>query len=410
MFCQWFLKDALQVKGLDINYNNTMCTGYIITKNALSGSPLKLRQIFHTALMVLSCKFAFAQASGKPAHPDPVKNPNIGVLLIDADTDKVLYEYKSNTRFQPASMTKMMTAYLTFQALEEGKITLDQKLPISARAAAQQYKPELRAPSKKGVSKISTRDALNALMVPSSNDAAFVLAENVGGTLATFVFRMNATAKKLGMHDTKFTNPSGWEFPRQYSTPHDMALLLKAVIRDYPQYYADFFGNSAVKLDYNNTTYQNHNRLQRPSMYLEGMDGGKTGFFRTAGYNLAASAVRDGHRLIGVVQKATHYTTRDPFFARLMEYGFLTYHDPSLTFPMDKATIDSLKTKYNGKALPVLPPPPFPSDSTETEFIIPNISELRTPAQTQDEFRPRGTDTRPTPLPARYEAVLRRNH
>lgn len=370
-------------------------------------------------MMTLCCKFAFAQAA-KPAHPDPVKNPAVGVVLMDADTQQILYSWRGDDKFEPASMTKMITAYLAFEDMAQGKIDRQKKLYVSKNAASRFYGAELRAGSS-----ISVDKALLALLLASSNDAAFVLAEGLNGSTSAFVRRMNETAQKLGLSDTRFTNPSGWEFPKQYSTPTDMAKLLNAVIRDYPDYYKEYFGCASFTL--NGETHRNHNRLLRGNdkdlkAYLgndgklEGMDGGKTGRFKNAGSNIAASALRDGRRLTVVVQKSPSYLTRDPLVADLLDYGFLTFRDPTLTFPMSRAAIDSLKAHYNN--ISVVDPVVVAADSTAQPLpallpapltitpIIPDI--LKSPGNTLTAPLPRNSE--PGPRPPKYDGILRRDY
>lgn len=349
--------------------------------------------------MVLSCKFAFAQVT-KPGHPDPVRNPNVGMVLIDADTDKVIYAYKADERFQPASMTKMMTAYLVFDALKSGKLKLDDQLSISKNAQNQTHsEPQLVAGQT-----ISVKNALLALMLPSSNDAAVVLAEKLGGSVSGFSVKMNAKAREFGMTKTQFSNPSGWESPRQWSTPNDMATLLKRVRLDHPDYYNQFFG--LKQFTYKGDVLHNHNRLQMQD--FEGMTGGKTGYFSKAGSNLAACVERDGHRLIGVVQKGSRYFNRDALFAEMMEYGFLTFKDSTLAYPMKAAEIYALKKQFTESAAKDSTSVAVDTLSQRIPLLLRPVSSDGIPATLETPAPVQHKDTVPGPQPVKYEAILRR--
>ena len=215
---------------------------------------------------------------------------------IDAVSGEVLHQEHANRPLYPASLTKMMTLYMVFQALEEGSLTLNQRIPISRKAAGQ-------APSRLGLapgSTIRVEDAIYALVTKSANDIATAVAEAIGETEFQFARQMTREARRLGMSNTTFQNASGLPHRRQVSTPLDMALLSQALIRDFPQYY-DYFNTQSWR--FNGRTYRNHNELLRS---YEGMDGLKTGYIRAAGYNHAASAVRGRLRLITVVFGGPH--------------------------------------------------------------------------------------------------------
>ena len=233
-------------------------------------------------------------------------------IVIDFETGQVLHETNADTRNYPASLAKMMTLYLAFEALDAGNLTLDQRLPISRRAAGM-------TPSRLGLTAgrtIKVRDAILALITKSANDAAVVLAEAMGTKEGRFARIMTKKARALGMKRTNFRNASGLPNRRQLSTARDMATLARALIRDYPKYY-DFF--STQKFTYNGRTYRNHNGLLRR---YKGADGLKTGYIRASGFNLAASAERNGRRLIAVVFGGKTPKSRDRHIARLMDRAF----------------------------------------------------------------------------------------
>ena len=233
-------------------------------------------------------------------------------IVIDANTDTVISEQNPDRLLHPASMTKLMTLYMVFEALDQGRLTLQSTFPVSALAEAQE-------PTKLNLAKgqrIRVEDAILGLVTLSANDAAVVLAEGLGGSQDRFAQLMTRKAHQIGMVNSNFRNPNGLPDPGQISTARDMAILSRALIRQFPQYYHYF---SIREFTYNGVEYANHNHLM--SRY-EGMDGLKTGFIRASGFNLAASAVRNGRRLIGVVFGGTSAVQRDDFLAGLLDDGF----------------------------------------------------------------------------------------
>jgi D-alanyl-D-alanine carboxypeptidase len=206
----------------------------------------------------------------------------------------------------------MMTLYLTFQALESGRLRLTQSLPVSANAAEQ-------SPSKLGLRRgrrIKVEDAILGVVTESANDAAMVLAEGIGGSQSRFAQMMTQQARTLGMNNTTFHNPNGLPDPRQVTTARDMAMLGHALIYHFAQYYPYF---STSSFAYAGVNHANHNHLMQR---YEGMDGIKTGYIRASGFNLVASAARDRTRLIGVVFGGHSATSRDNQMALLLDHSF----------------------------------------------------------------------------------------
>jgi D-alanyl-D-alanine carboxypeptidase len=233
-------------------------------------------------------------------------------IVLDASTGAVLSEDNADAERYPASLTKMMTLYLVFDALHSGKLTLDTKLTASAHAAEQ-------SPTKLGLrpgEQVAVRDVVLGMVTRSANDAAVVAAEALGGTEEHFAQMMTARAHQLGMNSTNFHNASGLPDPLQTTTARDIARLSRALIRDYPQYYTYF---STPEFTFAGQRITNHNHLMS---WYEGADGIKTGFINAAGFNLAASAVRDGRRLIGVVLGGPSPYARDRYMAKLLDAGF----------------------------------------------------------------------------------------
>ena len=233
-------------------------------------------------------------------------------IVLDAETGRVLYESNADTLNYPASLTKMMTLYLVFEALEGGRLRLEQPLPVSRRAAGM---PPSRLGLKAG-STIRVEDAILALVIKSANDIAVVLAEALGGSESAFATMMTRKARALGMERTTFRNASGLPNRGQLSSARDMATLSRALLHDYPARYRYF---STPRFIFAGRTYRNYNHLL--SRY-PGADGLKTGYTRASGFNLAASAVHDGRRLITVVFGGKTARWRDRHVAMLLDRGF----------------------------------------------------------------------------------------
>ncbi len=239
-------------------------------------------------------------------------------IVIEAGSGKVLHAVNADTRNFPASLTKMMTLYLTFEALDAGRLELGRKLRVSRVAAG-------RSPSKLGLRRgqtISVRDIIGTLVTKSANDAATVVAEALAGSERAFGRVMTRKAAELGMTRTTFRNASGLPHWRQRSTARDMATLARALRRDFPNYYHYF---SLKSYTYKGRSFRNHNRLLTR---YDGADGIKTGYIRSSGYNLAASAERGGRRLIAVVFGGKSPRWRDRHVTRLMDRAFAALDRP----------------------------------------------------------------------------------
>jgi D-alanyl-D-alanine carboxypeptidase len=238
--------------------------------------------------------------------------PKYASIVIDADSGAVLHAVAADDQAYPASLTKMMTLYLTFSALADHRLQLEHRLPVSEHAASM-------TPSKLGLrpgSSIRVEDAILGIVTRSANDAAVVLAEAVGGSEENFALMMTQQARALGMSRSYFENASGLPDANQVTTARDMALLGRALIDDFPQYYPYFSTRSFVFAGH---VQPGHNHLLDT---YEGADGIKTGFIRASGFNLVASAKRDGRRLIGVVFGGQSQPWRDHQMARLLDHGF----------------------------------------------------------------------------------------
>jgi D-alanyl-D-alanine carboxypeptidase len=247
-----------------------------------------------------------------------VANPNVdgrdAYIVLDATSGRELSSDQPDGLRHPASLTKLMTIYLTFSALDSGRLSLGDGLPVSINA--------LNAPpTKMGLTPggtVSVRDATMALVTRSANDAALVLAEALGGDEASFAQMMTSKARQLGMSQTVFRNASGLPNREQVTTARDMARLAFALMRDFPHYYPVF---SVQSWPYRGRYLENHNRMLGS---YEGADGLKTGYTNASGFNLVMSAMRDNRRLIGVVMGGDSAGQRDRMMAMLMDQGFAT--------------------------------------------------------------------------------------
>ncbi len=233
-------------------------------------------------------------------------------IIVEARTGNVLSEVAPDELRYPASLTKMMTLYMVFEALREGRISRYQLVPVSAHAASM-------LPSKIGLvpgSRITVEQAVLALITKSANDAAAALGEMLGGTEERFAQMMTLRARALGMTKTVFRNASGWPHPDQVTTARDMALLGRRLVADYPAEYALF---STPSFRYGRVTLRNHNRLLTD---YDGADGIKTGYTGDSGFNLVASAVRGNVRLVGVVLGGSTAIERNSHMMALLDRGF----------------------------------------------------------------------------------------
>ncbi|MEE2759853.1 MAG: D-alanyl-D-alanine carboxypeptidase family protein [Pseudomonadota bacterium] len=233
-------------------------------------------------------------------------------MVIDANSGMVSHAVNINTRNYPASLTKLMTLYLLFEALDQKKLSLETRLNISVRAVRQ---PASRLGLRAG-SSIKVRTAILALIIKSANDVAMVVAEALGRTERRFALLMTAKARKLGMSRTTFRNASGLPHRGQLSTAHDIGILSKAIIKRYPHRYY-LFSHSTFR--YQGTTYKTHNKVLTS---YPGADGMKTGYIRASGYNLVTSAQRGNQRMIGVIFGGKTPRARDRLMKRLLDKGF----------------------------------------------------------------------------------------
>jgi D-alanyl-D-alanine carboxypeptidase len=298
-------------------------------------------------------------------------------IVIDANTDTVISQENPDRLLHPASMSKLMTLYLAFEALESGRITLQRSFPVSAHA-------ESMSPTKLNLvagQSIRVEDLILSMVTLSANDSAVVLAEGLGGSEDRFGQLMTRKAHQLGMVNTNFRNSNGLPDPAQISTARDMAILCRALIRHFPQYYHYF---SVREFTYNGIVHSNHNHLM--SRY-EGMDGLKTGLTNASGFNLSASAVRNGRRLIGVVFGGTSAVQRDDYMAGLLDEGFRRSSNVAMTTAVAPPVPGHKPSELTGAggaatvaSLPPTPVPVAPSPKPIGDIRGPAVAEALDPS------------------------------
>ena len=251
------------------------------------------------------------------AAPVPVPPPIAasGHLLMDFHSGRVLAENNADKRLEPASLTKIMTAYVVFRELEEGKLTLQEQVLVSKKAWKTPGSRMFIEVNKK----VSVEDLIRGMIIASGNDACVALAEHIAGSEESFAALMNEHALRLGMDQTHFTNSTGLPDPNHYTTPADILKVTRALIAEFPQYYPIY---SEREFTFNGITQKNRNRLlwRDPSV-----DGVKTGHTEAAGYCLVASARREGMRLLSVVMGTSSEEARAQETQKLFNYGFRFY-------------------------------------------------------------------------------------
>lgn len=279
-------------------------------------------------LLLISLTFPALGIAAPAQLPEPPILAAKSYVLYDYTSNQMLVNQEGDKRMEPASLTKLMTAYLAFDALKHGTLQLNQILTVPA-SAVPKASGESRMLLKSGQS-VTVNDLLHGLIVQSGNDAAFTLALNIAGSEAGFVDMMNNEAKRLGLTNTHFTNPVGLPDAQHYSSAADLAVLSASVIRDYPQHYALF---GLHDFTFNNVTQANRNRLLWIDPFVDGL---KTGHTESAGYCLIGSAKRGKHRLISVLLGANSDSLRATESQKLLNFGF-QYYDAVRLYQKDQA-------------------------------------------------------------------------
>jgi len=270
------------------------------------------------ALFSFICFLAFLSvgAQASPYSHSAAKQ----AVLLDFETGQVLFEKDAAKKMPTSSMSKVMTMYAVFEALRDGRISLDATLPVSEKAWRKGGSKMFVEVGKR----VKVEDLIRGVIVQSGNDATIVLAEGLSGSEEAFAGLLNKTAKRLSMSDSHFKNASGWPDPDHYSTAYDLARLAKALITNFPEYYHYY---SELEYAYNNIKQRNRNPLLYRDM---GADGIKTGHTEVGGYGLMASGERDGRRVILVVNGLSDEKERAQEGARLLEWGLKGFENRTL--------------------------------------------------------------------------------
>lgn len=264
------------------------------------------------AFLLLLPSLVLAQQPAVPTLP-PVAAK--AYVLADFNSGQLLVSHNPNQRIEPASLTKLMTAYLTFNALKQKTLKLDQVVPVSTRAWKSEGSRMFIEPNKP----VSVSELMKGMIVQSGNDACVALAEAIAGSEEVFAQLMNREAQRLGMKSTNFVNSTGLPHPQHYTTGYDLSLLAAAIIRDFPEYYPLY---SLKEYRYNNITQSNRNRLLWADPTVDGI---KTGHTESAGYCLITSARRGQRRLVSVVLGTSSESVRAIESQKLLNYGFQFY-------------------------------------------------------------------------------------
>lgn len=294
-------------------------------------------------------------------------------LVMDSTTNEILHSRNADDARYPASLTKVMTLYLLFDAINAGEVSLSDRMTVSRNAAAQ---PPSNLKLKAG-DKIKVEDAIYALVTKSANDVAVVLAEHLGGTERKFAQQMTDKARDLGLKDTTFKNASGLPNTAQLTTAYDLALLADALVENHAQYYHYF---ETKRFEWGRLVYRGHNELVGK---VDGVDGIKTGYTRASGFNLMTSAERDGHRVIAIVLGGATAKSRDAHVADLVEAAFAQLNGPmDASSPQLRGTkvMASIETPINPNAAaePMLNGQPLSAYKAQPVNLAMNVAAVET--------------------------------
>ena len=307
------IKDARLGFQTIIRYSPSMLRGMFHQRATMSetrSGGAWLRALFTAVFALVSTACTTTELlTPSPAVELAKVNARYTSIVMDAGSGKVLMQQRADAKRFPASLTKMMTLYLMFEALDRGKLTMNTPIPVSARASAE---PASKLWLKPGTT-LTVNEAIQALVVVSANDVAYAVAEKLGGSEARFAQMMTRKARSIGMGSTTFRNASGLPNKAQISTARDMARLGMALKRNFPRYFG-FFSRNSMK--FRGKARRGHNRVLRQ---LKGANGIKTGYTRASGFNLVTSVNRGGKTIIGVVMGANSGRKRDAHMVELME-------------------------------------------------------------------------------------------
>jgi D-alanyl-D-alanine carboxypeptidase len=326
---------------------------------------------------------AFAVAVGLCVATPAAAQDRYAAIVMDARTNEVLHEDQADAARFPASLTKMMTLYMIFEALERGDITMDTRWTASRNASRQPpSRLGLACTRRRGCDSITVEQAIRALVVQSANDVAVMAAERLGGSEARFAANMTARARELGMTETRFANASGLPDTRHRTTARDMARLSQAIWNDFPEYYHYF---QTPTFSWRRASGRNHNRLLGQ---VEGVDGIKTGYTRASGFNLATMAERGGRRVIVVVLGGETAAARDAQVAYLIEGAYQEYArraDPNAasyaSMPTNRLDVQLAPGTLNASASTQPAAPAAGPYATYQGMVVETLSPVRLPVE-----------------------------
>lgn len=327
------------------------------------------------AILILGFANSALAAPKKSKSSKSTENPLYAAIVVDAQTGEVLMARQADSTRHPASLTKMMTLYMTFEAVQSGRLSMGDRVFISTRASKQ-------SPSKLGLpagSSILVEDAIKSLVTKSANDISVALGEKLAGSERAFASKMTRRARDLGLSRTTFRNASGLPDPQQVTTARDMAKLAMALLRDYPQYY-HYFG--VKNFEYRGASHHNHNRLLGE---YPGLDGIKTGYINASGFNLVASAKQNGRRLVGVVFGGRSWRSRNAHMVKLLDDGFLMVKGRRA--PIQEASITTTVTTVARAPIPL--PPPMMEDVRGVDPMLTTRADETDSAEDGATYTPR---------------------
>jgi D-alanyl-D-alanine carboxypeptidase (penicillin-binding protein 5/6) len=334
---------------------------------------LELMRLIFTFLIFFLPHLSLAQQNALPLPAVPPIAAK-AYLLLDFRSGQPLAALNHNERFEPASLTKLMTAYLVFNALKQKTIKPDQVVPVSERAWRAEGSRMFIEPRKP----VTVDELIRGMIVQSGNDACIALAEAIAGSEEIFAQMMTREAQRLGMKNTSFMNSTGLPNPQHYSTAHDLALLAAAIVRDFPEHYPLY---SLREFRYNNISQSNRNRLLWQDSTVDGM---KTGYTENAGYCLITSAKRGERRLISVVLGTASESVRAAESQKLLNYGFQFYdsvrlyekNQPVATLKVWKGGSDSVKAGFTGDFYLTLPKGQADNIKASVESLQPLLAPI----------------------------------
>jgi D-alanyl-D-alanine carboxypeptidase len=336
---------------------------------------MKSAGLFKVQMVVGALAAAVALGAAAPA----MAQDRYSAIVMDARSNEVLLEDQADEARYPASLTKMMTLYMIFEALERGDITMETRWTASRNASRQPpSRLGLACSRRRGCDSITVEQAIRALVVQSANDVATLTAERLGGSEARFAANMTARARELGLTDTRFANASGLPDTRHRTTARDMATLSQALWRDFPEHYHVF---QTPSFAWRRSSGRNHNRLLGQ---IEGVDGIKTGYTRASGFNLATMAERDGRRVIVVVLGGESAAARDAQVAYLIEGAYQEFarrEDPNAaafaSLPSRRLDVQLAPSAMTASA-PAAAGSPY---ATYQGMVVETLSPVRTPLE-----------------------------